>query len=95
MWPIMVVGNKSDLASSRSITRSHAEQKSRDESCFFVETSAKDNDNVTKLFTDLLVSVYGGEYMLKHHFGGGGGKLSVSEKGSADKRSSRHKCAIL
>lgn len=51
----MVVGNKSDLDSQRVVSTEQAQKFVKDlgTNMPVIETSAKDNDNVTKAFTEL------------------------------------------
>lgn len=55
MVPIVVVGNKSELA-DRVITREQAEAVAvYDWECGYVECSAKENQNIVQVFKELLV----------------------------------------
>ncbi|KAF8364508.1 drn-1 [Pristionchus pacificus] len=53
--PVMLVGNKNDEPpSKRQIPTSFGEKASKEWKCGFIETSAKNNDNVQELFQKLL-----------------------------------------
>lgn len=46
-------GNKIDLAEKREVVRQRAEDFAQSQSMLYLETSAKESDNVEKLFLDL------------------------------------------
>lgn len=48
-----VLGNKIDLADKREVLRQRAEDFAQAQSMLYLETSAKESDNVEKLFLDL------------------------------------------
>merc|ERR1719461_2157656 len=50
---IFVVGNKTDLEGQRRISVHDGKQKARTLKAYFMETSAKDNDNINKLFDEI------------------------------------------
>jgi small GTP-binding protein len=50
---LVVVGNKSDLAEHRSVLESTARSYAKTIDAFYIETSAKENVNVTELFQEL------------------------------------------
>lgn len=53
--PIVVVGNKSDLA-KRVVAREEAEPTAiYDWECGYVECSAKENQNIVQVFKELLI----------------------------------------
>ncbi|GMR37519.1 hypothetical protein PMAYCL1PPCAC_07714, partial [Pristionchus mayeri] len=53
--PVMLVGNKIDEpAAKRQIPTSYGENAAKEWKCGFIETSAKNNDNVQELFQKLL-----------------------------------------
>lgn len=55
MVPIVVVGNKSELA-ERAVMKEEAETIAiYDWECGYVECSAKENQNIVKVFKELLV----------------------------------------
>lgn len=54
----MLVGNKSDLSSSRAVPTEVARDFAQQEDLFFVETSALDSNNVESAFLGLLSQVY-------------------------------------
>lgn len=47
---IMLIGNKSDLAKDRQVSREEAEKFAKENDLFFLETSAKSADNVEQAF---------------------------------------------
>lgn len=49
----ILVGNKIDLADKREVHRQRAEEFAESQSMLYLETSAKESDNVEKLFLDL------------------------------------------
>ncbi|OIW06191.1 hypothetical protein TanjilG_23071 [Lupinus angustifolius] len=62
---IMLVGNKSDLSSTREVPTEVAEEFARQQDLFFTETSALDSTNVESAFHGLLCQVY--ENVIKKH----------------------------
>lgn len=52
--PAILVGNKIDLAEKRKVTPEEAEQKARNWSIRYIETSAKTKHNVDKVFCELM-----------------------------------------
>ena len=55
----MVLGNKIDLAGRREVSRQRAEEFSEAQNVYFLETSAKESDNVEKPFLDLACQLLG------------------------------------
>ena len=58
---ILLIGNKCDLIESREVTMEEAERKAQKNQYGFMETSAKDNNNVEKAFETLfeeIVKIY-------------------------------------
>ncbi|KAJ1409744.1 Small GTPase superfamily [Sesbania bispinosa] len=55
---VMLVGNKSDLSSSRAVPTEVAKDFAKQEGLFFIETSALDSSNVESAFLGLLSQVY-------------------------------------
>ncbi|KAK7278897.1 hypothetical protein RJT34_23936 [Clitoria ternatea] len=55
---IMLVGNKSDLSSSRAVPVDVAREFTQKEDLFFIETSTLDSSNVESAFLGLLSHVY-------------------------------------
>eukprot|EP01135_Chromosphaera_perkinsii_P003559 Nk52_evm17s248 gene=Nk52_evmTU17s248 len=56
---IILVGNKCDLKEGREVTRAEAEEKAASWKAKYIETSAKENINVTQMFETLVVDVKG------------------------------------
>lgn len=52
-WFACLPGNKIDLAEKREVLRQRAEDFAEAQSMLYLETSAKESDNVEKLFLDL------------------------------------------
>lgn len=50
---MFILGNKIDLAEKREVLRQRAEDFAEAQSMLYLETSAKESDNVEKLFLDL------------------------------------------
>lgn len=50
---MLFAGNKIDLADKREVHRQRAEEFAEAQSMLYLETSAKESDNVEKLFLDL------------------------------------------
>lgn len=50
---LVLIGNKIDLAEKREVLRQRAEDFAEAQSMLYLETSAKESDNVEKLFLDL------------------------------------------
>lgn len=53
-----MIGNKADLRHVREIPTERAEVFARDHGLAFVETSAKDNENVALAFEKLVAAIY-------------------------------------
>ncbi|PIO30020.1 hypothetical protein AB205_0160420, partial [Aquarana catesbeiana] len=49
----VLVGNKIDLAERREVSQQRAEEFAGSQNMYYLETSAKESDNVEKLFLDL------------------------------------------
>jgi Ras-related protein Rab-2A len=47
---IMLIGNKTDLASKRAVTTEEGAEFARQNGLFFIETSAKTGDNIEEAF---------------------------------------------
>jgi len=56
---IMLVGNKSDLQDQRQITTTQGEEKSKELSVMFMETSAKSGENIKQLFRTVATNLPG------------------------------------
>lgn len=52
--PIMLVGNKKDEESKREVGTAGGQKIANTWGCGFIETSAKNNENITELFQQLL-----------------------------------------
>jgi GTPase SAR1 family protein len=50
---IALVGNKTDLASSRAVSTEEAQAYANESSLLFMEASAKTGDNVVECFTEI------------------------------------------
>ena len=55
---IILIGNKSDLNSKREVSKDEAENKAEQYNIAFLETSAKNGDNIDKAFSELVEQVY-------------------------------------
>lgn len=55
---VMLVGNKSDLSTLRSVSTEDAKEFSQRESLFFMETSALESTNVETAFQTVLTEIY-------------------------------------
>jgi GTPase SAR1 family protein len=55
--PLVIVGNKSDLAGMRVISVDQANSKAKEEEACYIETSAKNGDNVEKAFEMLACTI--------------------------------------
>ena len=49
-FPIMLVGNKTDLSDKRQVSTEEGERKAKELNVMFIETSAKAGYNVKQLF---------------------------------------------
>jgi len=54
--PIVLVGNKSDLHNERRVTVEEGKELAKEMRAFFLETSAKENQNVGDIFSKLIAS---------------------------------------
>lgn len=52
--PVVIVGNKCDLEDRRQVPRHVVEEYAQTRGCIVMETSAKNNHNVTEAFTELV-----------------------------------------
>ena len=52
--PVVLVGNKADLAEARQVTQEMVEEEALGPYTRYLETSAKRNENVSRLFVELL-----------------------------------------
>ena len=56
-FPLVIVGNKSDLHMNRVITQATGKKLAQDLKAMFFETSAKDNHCATDLFTKTIIQI--------------------------------------
>jgi len=74
--PIVLVGNKSDLHNERRVTVEEGKELAKQMKAFFLETSAKENQNVGDIFNKVIASETAGA--------GGGGSGPDKEKAKGD-----------
>ncbi|KAK7206812.1 ras-2 [Myxozyma melibiosi] len=55
--PMIIVGNKSDLGAQRKVETAEAKALSEEFNCPFIETSARHNANVSKVFELLIAEI--------------------------------------
>ena len=55
---IILIGNKSDLVENREVSVEDAKSKAEQYGIAFLETSAKNGDNINKAFNELIEQVY-------------------------------------
>ena len=55
---IIIIGNKSDLADKRQITKEEGEEKAKSFGCAFLETSAFNGENIDKAFDIMVKEIY-------------------------------------
>ena len=55
--PIILVGNKSDLHNDRCVSIEEGKKLAREMKAVFLETSAKENQNVTDIFTSAITEM--------------------------------------
>ena len=58
---ICLVGNKSDLTKKREVTTEEGQKLATEKNALFFETSAKDNQNIKKIFNEMIKIVVGEE----------------------------------
>ena len=79
---ILLIGNKCDLIESREVTMEEAERKAQKNQYGFMETSAKDNNNVQKAFETLfreIVKIYKNKNDIQNIQNKGGGEYRFKE----------------
>ena len=55
--PIILVGNKSDLNNDRCVSHEEGKKLAKEMKAVFLETSAKENQNVTDIFTSAITEM--------------------------------------
>ena len=65
---IMVVGNKTDLAERRTVTKKEGEDYANANGLLFIETSAKTAENVNELFVAIGITIHASIYSFTHSF---------------------------
>uniref|UniRef100_A0A914YRR2 Uncharacterized protein n=1 Tax=Panagrolaimus superbus TaxID=310955 RepID=A0A914YRR2_9BILA len=80
--PIMLVGNKKDEESRREVTPEKAEKFAARSQIGFIETSAKNDENITELFKKLLA-------MEKKR------QLALTMNDPEEKGNNKKKCSIM
>ena len=60
--PIILVGNKSDLHNDRCVSLEEGKKLAREMKAVFLETSAKENQNVTDIFTSAIAEMEKEDY---------------------------------
>ena len=56
-YPMLLVGNKSDLENERQISIEEGEELALSLKCFYLETSAKTGHNILDCFQDIIMSI--------------------------------------
>ena len=56
-FPLVLVGNKSDLKNSRSVSMEEANKLAAKLGCSYVECSAKDNSQINEIFAELIKNI--------------------------------------
>ena len=81
---ILLIGNKSDLDEKREVSKEEAESKAQKNKFGFMETSAKDNNNVQKAFETLfheIVKIYKNKNNIEFNDNkGGDGEIKKDKK---------------
>lgn len=81
---IILIGNKSDLDEKREVSKEEAESKAQKNKFGFMETSAKDNNNVQKAFETLfheIVKIYKNKNNIEFNDNkGGDGEIKKDKK---------------
>ena len=81
---IILIGNKSDLNEKREVSKEEAESKAQKNKFGFMETSAKDNNNVQKAFETLfheIVKIYKNKNNIEFNDNkGGDGEIKKDKK---------------
>ena len=81
---ILLIGNKSDLDEKREVSKEEAESKAQKNKFGFMETSAKDNNNVQKAFETLfheIVKIYKNKNNIEFNDNkGGNGEIKKDKK---------------
>jgi len=83
---IFIVGNKTDLEGKRRISPNEGRNKAKNLNAYFLETSAKENDNIDKLFDEIAERLPDRQVESRDNSGNSGGNrvelsTSSSKKG--------------
>jgi Ras-related protein Rab-8A len=57
-FPLILVGNKCDLEKSRAVTKLQAQELANKLDCTYIECSAKENINITQIFSELIRDIH-------------------------------------
>lgn len=69
--PIILVGNKSDLHNERCVSIEEGRKLAREMKAVFLETSAKENQNVADIFTSAITEMEKDGFADNSHHSGG------------------------
>lgn len=73
-FPMVLAGNKADLRSERKVTAEQAEALAEELGCKYIETSAKEGDNVALIFEQVVKQIWAskGDHSVSDDGGDGG-----------------------